>query len=209
MPYGDLRIAAEDEGGDDMNERPPCHGKVDQRSIEFGVDRLINIVLVQIIEDRHSVEDEVNVEDDDVIGEHRTGKVEDAYPRNRVPGTVWPTHMVQDEVDADNHEDHGDGLTNDGQLLHIFTLINISRSHHQHCCRCYGWAVNKIGDEQLPNDLVCGSGDDKAGCHLYIGGDKAYKDKKGKEEQPAVIDFSSFHGIHAEVAGERYGLQGR
>ena len=154
MPYSKLRIAAEDESGDDMNERSPCHGKVDQRSIELGVHRLINIVFVQIIEDRHSVKNEVNVQHDDVIGEHRTGKVENAYPRNRVPRPIWPTHVVEDEVDADNHEDHGDGLADDGQLLHIFTFIDISRGHHQHRRRCDGWAVNKIGDEQLPNNLV-------------------------------------------------------
>ncbi len=206
MPYGDLRIAAEDEGSDDMNEWSPCHGKPDQRSIELGVQRLPNIVFVQIIEDRHSVQDEVNVQHDDVIGEHRTGKVEDTQYGNCMPEAIRSPHVKEDEVEADNHEDHGNGLANDRQLLHIFTLIDISRGHHQHRCRRYRWAVNKAGDEQLPNDLVCSSGDDKASCHLYIGGDKAHNGKKGKKEHPAVKDFSSFHGIHAEVAGESYRL---
>ena len=205
-PHTHPGIAGEHEGCDDVDQRPPCDGQKDDRPEPYGqlfFMKRADIFFEQDITDTDKIQEQIDVQDDRVVREHRIGKVHEAQAGNDMPGPVRPAHVKQDEGDAGRNKDHGDDLAHHGQFLHILAMIEIPGGNNQDRCRRNVCREDEVGKERFQRDLVGRAGHDQSLGKLQVCRVGADQNEKRQEQEPGVVHPPAFYGKRTEIHCER------
>ncbi len=133
VPHRPRGHGTDQKGGYGVDTQGPDDGNIDQRQVEFVVQRQTHVFPVQEIKPADQVQQHVADQHQGIPCQHRIGKIVDTDDRHHMPEPVWPSHMGEHEQDAHDDRRNGQHLAQHRHLMQGFMVVDVGGEYDGHC----------------------------------------------------------------------------